>query len=90
MKRVQHVYFRHERKQLPVYQIETDEDAARIEKEMVQGEAMVVMEVTQFGFLADVTYEVIKNGRETFALQTITPGGEMKRQKSTKKGVKRA
>lgn len=90
MKRLQHVYFRHEKKQLPVYQIESDADAARIEKEMTQGDAMVVMEVTQFGFYADVTYEVIKNGKEMFAVQTITPGGFVKRQKGTKKGAKQA
>lgn len=90
MKRVQHVYFRHERKQLPVFEIDTDDDAKRIAKELEKGEAIVVMEVTQFGMLADVTFEVIKNERGLYVLQTITPGGEIERQESTKKGAKRS
>jgi len=85
MQRVKHVYLRYKGKQLPVYALETDTDSEDFAKLLEEHKAKVVAEYTQWGFQADVTHEVIELPEGHIVLQTVTPGGALKRTLKSRK-----
>lgn len=88
MQRVKHLYLRYQGRQLPIYALETDTDSEDFAKLLEEHKAVVVAEYTQWGFQADVTHEVIQLPEGLIVLQTVTPGGALKRQLKQRKGAK--
>lgn len=86
MQRVKRLYLRFKGAQLPVYAIETDTDSEEFARLLDEKKAKVVAEYTQYGFRADVTHEIIEVPEGRFVLQSVTPGGALKRHRDAKKG----
>lgn len=89
MERVKKLYVRHRGAQIPVYSLASDAEADKLAQALESGDAKVLAEYVQYGISYDQTHEVILFEGNEYAIQTITPGGELRRAKARRKAQAR-